>query len=167
MSTGHDIFRQTLSERGLETVQVTPEEVGTAIEEFVVGDEAVGIPGEDWPDSLPASVDWNPTPAALRSAKTGVTPAEFAIADYGSLVLPTAPPACELVSLYVDRHVAVLDRSDVVPDMKAAFERLDGAIAEDYSDAIIATGPSATADMGELVEGAHGPSEVRLVQVED
>lgn len=165
MSTEDDTFRQTLSERGVETVVVPPEEVGTAIGEFVVGD-AVGIAADGWPDPLPASVDWNPTPAALRSATTGVTPAEFAIADYGSVVLPTAPPACELVSLYVDRHVAVLDRSDVEADMEAAFDRLGGAIPEAYRDAIIATGPSATADMGALVEGAHGPSEVRLVQVE-
>lgn len=165
MSTGHDTFRQTLSERGVETVEVPPEEVAAAIEEFLAGD-AVGIPDDEWHHPLPPSVDWEPTPAALRSATTGVTPAEFAIADYGSLVLPTAPPACELVSLYVDRHVAVLDRSDVVPDMEAAFDRLDGAIPDDYRDGIIATGPSATADMGELVVGAHGPSEVRLVQVE-
>jgi len=70
------------------------------------------------------------------------------------------------VSLFVDRHVAVLDEADVVPNMEAAFERFGAEIPDTYGDAIIATGPSATADMGALVKGAHGPSEVRVVVVE-
>jgi L-lactate dehydrogenase complex protein LldG len=165
MAIGADDFRESLDDRGVETVSVAPDEVAGAIDEFVVGD-AVGIADGEWLGPLPEAIDWEPTPAALEAATTGVTPAAFGIADYGSLVLPTDPPACELVSLYVDRHVAVLDRDDIVPDMDAAFDRLDGAIPEAYRDAIVATGPSATADMGSLVEGAHGPSDVRLIQVE-
>jgi L-lactate dehydrogenase complex protein LldG len=89
------------------------------------------------------------------------------MADYGSLVLPSSPPANELVSLYVDRHIAVLRESQILPDMEAAFDQLDEDITEAYNDAVIATGPSATADMGALVKGAHGPSEVRTIVVED
>jgi L-lactate dehydrogenase complex protein LldG len=32
---------------------------------------------------------------------------------------------------------------------------------------VFATGPSATADMGELVYGAHGPREVAVLLVEE
>lgn len=161
-----DAFERSLRSVDAESVYAAPGEVARAIEEFVVGD-AVGIPDEEWPRPLPASVNWEPTPADLRAAETGVTPVAFAIAEYGSLVVPTSPPANELVSLYVDRHIAVLTESTIVPDMDAAFDRFDDEIPEQYRDAIIATGPSATADMGALVKGAHGPSEVRVVVVEE
>lgn len=157
-------FEQSLGDLDGGFVTVPPADLAAAVQEFVVG-PAVGIPDAAWPESLPPTVDWEPTPAALEEARTGVTPAAFAIADYGSVVLPTEPPATELVSLHVDRHVAVLDAEDLVPDMPAAFDRLDDEVLFEYRDAIIATGPSATADMGALVTGAHGPSEVRVVVV--
>lgn len=80
---------------------------------------------------------------------------------------PDVAAANELVSLYVDRHVPVLQESAIVSGMDEAFDRLDGAIPGEYRDGIIATGPSAAADMGELVKGAHGPKEVRVILVED
>mgnify|MGYP000229825948 CR=1 FL=1 len=164
MSTDRESLEQSLASVDIEAMHVSPGEVAGAIEEFVVGD-AVGIAGEAF-EARPETVNWDPTPADLDDAETGITPAAFAVADYGSLILPTSPPACELVSLYVDRHVAVLEASNVVPDMEAAFDRLDEDVPDAYNDAIIATGPSATADMGALVKGAHGPREVRLVVVE-
>ena len=166
MSAQHESFVASLSGVDVAVETVPERRLGGAIDDFVVGD-AVGIPGRDWTDTRPDSVDWDPTPAALRDAATGVTGAALGIADYGSVVLPTSPPAAELVSLYVDRHVAVLDAEDVVPDMDAAIDHLATAVPDEYRDAIIATGPSATADMGALVTGAHGPSEVRVVLVED
>jgi len=166
MSHERDSFVASLSGVDVAAETVQPSDLAGAIEDVAVGD-AVGIPGSDWPGPLPDAVDWDPTPAALRDAATGVTEAALGIADYGSVVLPTSPPAAELVSLYVDRHVAVLDAADVVPDMESAIDHLAGAVPDRYGDAILATGPSATADMGALVTGAHGPSEVRVVLVED
>ena len=165
MSTDRVTLEESLASADVASVRVPPSEVGDAITEFVTG-EAVGVADEQWDGSLPDSVNWEATPADLRDAETGVSPATFAIAEYGSLILPTSPPECELVSLYVDRHVAVVEETNVVPDMDAAFDRLDSEIPREYRDAIIATGPSATADMGALVKGAHGPSEVRVIVVE-
>jgi len=130
---------------------------------------AVGVELRDQSVSLAGTgVTVDPTPAALKAARTGVTPAAFAIADYGSVVLPSTDDGAELVSLFVDRHVAVVDARDVVPGMEAAFERFQAHVADGAGAAsnIIATGPSATADMGALVLGAHGPSEVHVVVVE-
>lgn len=117
--------------------------------------------------SLPASVTQNPTPEELRAATTGITSASLAVADYGSLVLEATPEGAEQVSLFPDLHVAVLDADDIVPDMATAFERLGPQFRETGGSAILATGPSATADMGELVRGAHGPKEVHVVIVDD
>jgi L-lactate dehydrogenase complex protein LldG len=165
MSIDLQAFEQSLTSVGVAAARVPPDEVAAAIEQFTTG-PTVGVSLDRDGVDLPDSVDVDPTAAALEEATTGVTPAAFGIADYGSLVLPSTDGGSELVSLFVDHHVAVLDEADVVPDMKAAFERFARDIPEAYGDAIIATGPSATADMGALVKGAHGPSEVRVVVVE-
>lgn len=159
-------LEQSLASADVESVRVPPDEVAEAIEEFVTG-PTVGVSLERDDVAFPDSVTVDPTPATLEAATTGVTSAACAVADYGSLVLPSDSVGSELVSLFVDRHVAVVDEGDVVADMDAAFERFGAEIPDAYGDAIIATGPSATADMGALVKGAHGPSEVRVVVVED
>jgi L-lactate dehydrogenase complex protein LldG len=166
MSTDSDTFADALAAVDVESVRITRADLEAAIEEVAVG-ETVGVADETWPDPLPPSVTWDPTPAELWAATTGVTPAGFAIAEYGSLVLPTRTPAAELVSLYAERHVAVLEATEILPTMEAALDRLDAEIPDAYGDAIIATGPSATADMGALVKGAHGPTDVRVIVLED
>ena len=103
---------------------------------------------------------------ATADARTGVTAAALGVADYGSVVLRSDREGTEPVSLYVDRHVAVVRASDVVPDMPAAFERL-GPLLRDGASAVLATGPSATADMGALVKGAHGPKTVHVVVLDE
>jgi L-lactate dehydrogenase complex protein LldG len=127
---------------------------------------AVGAPLPFDGVSLPGSVATNPTPSDLEAARTGVTAAQFAIADYGSIGIESTPADEEAASLWPERHVAVLAGSDVVADMERGIERV-GEIARAGGDAVLATGPSATADMGELVLGAHGPREVSVVVLED
>jgi L-lactate dehydrogenase complex protein LldG len=115
---------------------------------------------------LPAFVEREPSPSELEAARTGVTAATMGIADYGSVVIEGTPAGEEPVSLFTDRHVAVLRGSDVVPDMASAFRELGPRLREGAS-AVLATGPSATADMGELVLGAHGPESVHVVILDE
>ncbi|RKS78377.1 L-lactate dehydrogenase complex protein LldG [Haloarcula quadrata] len=140
------------------TEAVTEPAVGVALDE-TVGDGTFSLV------ETPITVD--PTPAALREATTGVTGAELGVGDYGSLVLSMTEQASELVSLFVERHVAILYEEDIQPDMDAAVAELDERFTETNGSAIIATGPSATADMGALVKGAHGPKEVHVIVVEE
>ena len=114
-----------------------------------------------------AGVAFDPTPSELAAARTGITAARLAIADYGTLVIQSAPDNTEAVSLYPALHVAVLRASDIVPTMKEAFQRLGPALRANPTTAILATGPSATADMGALVRGAHGPKRVHVMILED
>jgi len=115
--------------------------------------------------ALPEWVDDDPTPADLEAAATGISPAAFVIADYGSLALRTGPG--EPVSLYPETHVAVLRAGDVEPDMPAAMARFGPLARAEDAGVVLATGPSATADMGTLVIGAHGPRAVEAVVVRD
>jgi L-lactate dehydrogenase complex protein LldG len=50
--------------------------------------------------------------------------------------------------------------------MRDLFAALGPRCREDGTDVIVATGPSATADMGALVTGAHGPKAVHAVLVD-
>ena len=114
------------------------------------------------------NVQLDPTLEDIRGANTGITRAALGIADYGSVVLRSdETPTAEAASLFVDTHVAVLGASDIRPDMGAAVADLGPLLREENASAIIATGPSATADMGSLVQGAHGPKTVHVVLLTD
>lgn len=128
---------------------------------------AVGapLPFEEW--SLgDVGLALDPTPAQLRAARTGVTAARLGIAEYGTIVIESAPNATEAASLFPETHIAVLRASDIVADMKAAFKHLGPLLRASGRSLILATGPSATADMGALVRGAHGPKHVHVLIVE-
>lgn len=109
----------------------------------------------------------DPDPATLEDARTGVTAACLGIATYGTVTVQSSAATEELVSLYTPRHVAVLAASDIVPDMPAAFDRLDDEFAAGADTQILATGPSSTADMGGLIRGVHGPHETHVIVLED
>lgn len=160
----YDRFASRAADYGVEVTHVpvaeATEAVGDAVEKPAVG---APLPWEDV--SLPSDVTTVPTPAELNAATTGVTGASLAVADYGSLLLRADEVGSEPVSLFVDRHVAVLREDDIVPDMPAAFEWLGDELRGTRDSAILATGPSATADMGALVQGAHGPKTVGVVVV--
>ncbi len=138
-----------------------------AVREAVV-EPAVGAP-LPWADlSLSGTgVNREPTPAELGAAETGVTAAGAGIADEGTIVVQSRPGGDEPASLYPPRHVAVLRASDLVADVSAALSWLGAEFAAGRDSAVLATGASATADMGETVRGVHGPSEVHVVLVED
>ena len=152
------------------TVEQFTETVTDVVTEPAIG-TAIGLEGVSL-DNTPVETDL--TPVALEQAQTGVTPATYAIADYGTITVPTDDEGTELVSLYTPQHVAVLAASQLVPNMEAAYERFGAGFAENSETdgaqpqtQVFATGPSATADMGTLVQGVHGPDEVHIILVEN
>jgi L-lactate utilization protein LutC len=91
----------------------------------------------------------------------GVTDVYAAVAETGSLVIRPDPAHGRALSLIPAIHVAIVEPSNIVPDL---IDLLDKIAAEDRVPNItIITGPSKTADIeGSLVTGVHGPG---LVQV--
>jgi L-lactate dehydrogenase complex protein LldG len=112
-----------------------------------------------------SSIETAPTAADLASARTGVTAGEFGVVEYGSVAVRSRPGGDEPISLYPERHVAVVRASDLV-DLDGAFDRLSDLLPAGES-VVFATGASATADMGEFVQGVHGPGDVRVLLVGD
>ena len=164
-TTTHDRFDSRAAEYGVAVTRVPGQDATSAIETAIEG-PTVGAPLPWDAVDLPSSVTTNPTPTELNAAVTGVTSASLAVAEYGSLLLRADAAGSEPISLFVDRHVAVLQADDIVPDMPAAFEWLGSELRDTRDSVIVATGPSATADMGALVQGAHGPKTVEVVIVE-
>ena len=158
-------FRDRLRDFDVESTVVSPDEV-TATLEQIASSPAVGVEPSDGRYAFPDIVETEFSPADLEAAATGVTEATIGISDYGSIVVPTTQAGVEPVSLFADQHLAVLDESDLVRGMDDGLAQMGDRFREAAFSGIIATGPSATADMGALVKGAHGPKTVHVVVVE-
>jgi len=158
-------FEESLADLGVDCTRTTGEEFATTLD-GIVRDPAVGV---DLPFDVeyPDSVTVDPTAAELERAAAGVTPASYGVANYGSVLLPSTADGAEPVSLYPELHVPVIRASDVLPDLPEALDRFGDAAREEDLSAIVATGPSATADMGKLVLGAHGPEAVHVVMLDE
>lgn len=159
-------FEESLE--GQSTVhRTTAAEVARTLES-AIDPPAVGTPLPFEGVSLAeTAVEVDPDLDAIEAATTGVTAARLGVAEYGTVTIVSSDASEELVSLYANRHVAVLAASDLVPDMPSAYERIGDEVAAGSDTRILATGPSATADMGELIRGVHGPHETHVVVLED
>lgn len=160
-----DRFEESLRGVADSCRRVAPDEFAAALDDGLV-EPAIGVPLPYDDVSLPDSVTVDPSVEELSEAQTGVTPVGVAIAAYGTVTVLSRAAGDELVSLYAPTHVAVVRADDVVPDMPAAIERLEDAFEAGSASHVLATGPSATADMGSLVQGVHGPESVHVVVVE-
>ena len=98
----------------------------------------------------------------IANADIGITEADFAIADTGTLVLLSDSSKPRLVSALPPVHIAILDRTNIVPDIHSLFLR----ITDSCSCISFITGPSRTADIElNLTLGVHGPGKVSVIMV--
>ncbi len=109
--------------------------------------------------------------ALVAEADLGLTTADLAIAETGSLVLASGVGKGRSVSLLPPCHVAVLGRAELVPGLAEAGVVLEAWHAAPRLDAganiVFVTGPSRTADIElTLIRGVHGPREVHAVFVD-
>ena len=156
-------FTTALEELDAGWTLTTADELPEELERF--SEPIVGVPFPFGDVSLPDSVPRAKRSDAVKAASTGVTAGTLGIAPYGSVVIQSRPPETEPVSLYADTHVAVVRSADIVDSMSDALAELGPQLRETGGNAILATGPSATADMGALVRGVHGPADVHVVIV--
>lgn len=97
------------------------------------------------------------------TADAGISGIIAAIAETGSLVCASGPGRPRATSLIPPVHIAIVLRSQIVPDLLDYFAH-DAAFAfRDSSGVVLITGPSKTADIeGILITGVHGPREVHI-----
>ncbi|MFB6093812.1 MAG: LUD domain-containing protein [Halanaeroarchaeum sp.] len=169
MDTVVSTFAQSLADHDVDVEAVTAEDAPAAIDDRLAA-PVVGAPldpvGLSLSD-LSTPVETDPTTEELLDAATGLTPAVSAVASYGSVVLQGTRDGEEPLSLYPETHLAVVAQSAIREDMSDAVADVASEIRSGNRSHVLATGPSATADMGALVQGAHGPKSVDVVVVTD
>jgi L-lactate dehydrogenase complex protein LldG len=104
--------------------------------------------------------------ACCATVDVGITSADYALADTGSLVMLSSSQEARLISLLPPAHIAIVPRDRVLSGLDELFTRLPRP-AEQTSSMVLITGPSRTADIEQiLVRGVHGPGEITVVAVD-
>ena len=98
-------------------------------------------------------------------ADIGLSTAEWAIADTGSLVLTSGPGKGRTVTLLPPTYVAVVAAENVLRTVPEAIEKYagDGGLP---ANVVFHTGPSRSGDIEmEIFVGMHGPGDVHVIVV--
>jgi L-lactate dehydrogenase complex protein LldG len=94
---------------------------------------------------------------------TGLTPANWAIAETGTLVVDSASENIRIASMLCELHVVFLDESLVLPDLDALGTKLGPLLNTTGGYSAFISGPSRTADIERsLTIGAHGPVNLHI-----
>ena len=87
------------------------------------------------------------------------------MAETGTLALSSSKERERVASLLPPVHVAIVDRSQILPDLFDLFEAIEREYAGDLpSNLVLITGPSKTGDLElKLTTGVHGPGHWHVI----
>ena len=176
-----NVYRRIDNEAARETLQEILTKEGA--ETFIAWDEAdIGVPDLNRmiesigvrrvdADAAGGADPRQAAVQALAAAPVGITGADAAIAESGTLVLAGGKGRGRLASLLAPIHIAIVRETQIVRGLGEALERLKSLygdrILTDRSNLTFITGPSRTADIElTLTLGVHGPREVHVIIVE-
>jgi L-lactate dehydrogenase complex protein LldG len=164
-----DVIRGIAAERGArEIVTWEPAALGMDLGGGAVGGELAVLPA---PGGADETARLRHRHEAAR-AGIGVTGADLAVAETGTLVLVSGAGRPRSTSLLPETHVAVFGPGALVESLEQVgviLEALHVEPARGMSGAVInfITGPSRTADIElTLTRGVHGPKHVHVVFVD-
>ncbi len=99
------------------------------------------------------------------TAGVGITGADYALADTGTIVLLSSQQEARMISLLPPVYIAIVKREFLLTGLDELLTVLRNP-AEQTSSMVLITGPSRTADIEQiLVRGVHGPGEIHAVVV--
>jgi len=100
------------------------------------------------------------------SAEVGITSADYALADTGTLVMLSSPQEARMISLLPPEHIAVVSSDRILSGLDELFAILPDP-ASVTSSMVLITGPSRTADIEQiLVRGVHGPGAITVLVID-
>jgi len=104
---------------------------------------------------------------SLFSADLGISGVDYLIAETGTVVLMAQPGEPRSLSLLPPVHIAVAERSQLLPDLFDLFEPALWKLRQGLPSHLgLITGPSKTGDIElRLVTGVHGPREIHVVLI--
>jgi L-lactate utilization protein LutC len=95
----------------------------------------------------------------------GITSADYALADTGTLVMIASPNEARMISLLPPAHIAVVPRDRLLTGLDELYDLVPRP-ADITSSMVLITGPSRTADIEQfLVRGVHGPGTIHVVLI--
>lgn len=148
-------------------------EVGARLVELLAGSTSIVVPHglpEQWLLALKHdagtlaihgdSPEAPLTVAELDAVDAVVTAAAVAVSETGTIMLDgSADQGRRIISLVPDRHICILESTDIVELLPEALARLDATRPQTWI-----SGPSATSDIElERVEGVHGPRTLDVI----
>jgi L-lactate dehydrogenase complex protein LldG len=108
-----------------------------------------------------------PPVSELFNYDVGITMAQAAIAETGTLVLESEKERHRLVSLLPPVHVAIVRSDDICLTIGDALKHLRGRESAMSRAITFITGPSRTADIElTLTVGVHGPKELYVIMLD-
>lgn len=124
-----------------------------------------GIPGDD-PGQVWAFAGEQPDYRQFCArADVGISGAEAALAETGSLVLASGSETARMTSLLPPVHVVLLPESRIVASL---FEWVKQRPEPMPANLVLVSGPSKTADIEQtLIVGVHGPKRLVVLLVPD
>jgi L-lactate dehydrogenase complex protein LldG len=148
----------------------SPKQVRAAIEELTRGSTSIVLGlGEFLPTDILQDVRGipgvlrEPSDEQLSTAGVGVSDAFAGVASTGSVCIAMGPPLVSAASLLMPLHIVILSAERIVARPRDLFDAncLGGEGLR--RNLVFITGPSATADMGPLVRGVHGPHRLQIL----
>lgn len=103
----------------------------------------------------------------LLAAEIGITSVDCAVAETGTLLVGARPGQERLASLLPPVHVALVEETQILPDLFDAFEDLQAKLPDGLpSNISLITGPSKTGDIElQLTTGVHGPGQWHVIVI--
>lgn len=102
----------------------------------------------------------------LERADVGITGADLAVAETGSLIITSENDAVRLLSCLPPIHVVILQKEKILSNFLELAEWFRKMQSMSRRTISVITGPSRTADIElEIVVGVHGPCELHVIIV--
>lgn len=158
----------------VERVKAAPEDVAEAVSRAAAGATRIAVAeAQDLPAELLAACRALPGAIPVRSrsetaaADVGITEAFAGIARTGTVCIELSDGGSAYASLLPRLHIALLAKKNIVERPADLFDEGTRIGARGLRrNFVFVTGPSATADMGPLVRGVHGPHRLHLLILE-
>jgi L-lactate dehydrogenase complex protein LldG len=121
------------------------------------------------------AIEWSVRPLlrvregrAAPSDAVSLQHAFAAIAETGTLMLPSSPERPTTLNLLAETEIVLLRASRIVGAYEEAWDLLRAEIGAMPRNVMLVTGPSRSADIEQTLElGAHGPRRLHVLVVED
>jgi L-lactate dehydrogenase complex protein LldG len=154
----------------VERIEPTAAAVNTALVRAVEGaDVVLCAPPETVAPALLAGfflnhhVVMHPDGTQLKTVRVGVTDAAYGVASTGSVCVSVTKGLASAISMLTRVHIVLVEARRIVSRPSDLFTRESDRGSCPSGSFTFITGPSATADMGPLVRGVHGPGRLHII----